>query len=84
MSTNSYIVVFKKPDEHPQATDDHIESLAQKVEQSGGSIKHRYSGGSRPSAIRGFAGEFSDDLKAEFEKNEAVKYVEPDGSVTTQ
>ncbi|KAK4050726.1 hypothetical protein OIO90_004948 [Microbotryomycetes sp. JL221] len=71
MSNNSYIVVFKREDEHPQATDDHLESCAQKVEQSGGSIKHRYNSRS----MRGFAGTFSDDLKAEFEKSDAVKYV---------
>lgn len=35
------------------------------------SIKHRYNSRS----MRGFAGQFDESLKAEFEKNEAVKYV---------
>ncbi|ORY89074.1 hypothetical protein BCR35DRAFT_300873 [Leucosporidium creatinivorum] len=80
MSLNNYIVVFKSEKDHAEATDDHISSLASKVESSGGSIKHRYEGRS----LRGFAGSFSDDLKKELESSDTVKYVEADGEVTTQ
>ncbi|SCZ89368.1 BZ3500_MvSof-1268-A1-R1_Chr1-1g01135 [Microbotryum saponariae] len=33
---NAYIVAFKKPEDHPTATDDHISELSKRVEQQGG------------------------------------------------
>ncbi|BGP18682.1 hypothetical protein JCM10213_006904 [Rhodosporidiobolus nylandii] len=74
--SNAYIVAFKTDDASVQAVD----QLASHVESKGGSIKHRYNS----KVMKGFAGTFSDDVKAELEKHEAVKYIEPDGSVSTQ
>ncbi|SCV71419.1 BQ2448_3007 [Microbotryum intermedium] len=77
---NAYIVAFKKPEDHPTATDDHITELSKRVEQQGGEIKHLYN--SR--TMRGFAASMPDALKDEFEANPAIKYVEADGPVTIQ
>ncbi|KAL8278512.1 hypothetical protein RQP46_009004 [Phenoliferia psychrophenolica] len=76
----SYIVVFKSESDAAGVKDDHIDSLASKVESSGGSIKHR----DNSRVMRGFAGSFNDDLKQELEKHPGVKYVEPDSSIGTQ
>ncbi|GAA6062332.1 hypothetical protein JCM10212_006582 [Sporobolomyces blumeae] len=78
MSLNSYIVVFKK-DSEAEASDDHISTCCDKVEKNGGEIKHRYTS----KVMRGFAGTMTEDLKKEFEQHPGVKYVEPDGAVST-
>ncbi|KAI5475128.1 hypothetical protein MNV49_001902 [Pseudohyphozyma bogoriensis] len=80
MSYNSYIVTFKKESDSSLATVGTLEELTSKVESSGGKIEQRYD--SR--IMRGFAGQFSEDLRKEFESHEAVKFVEPNGSVKTQ
>ncbi|GAA5897336.1 uncharacterized protein JCM6883_006661 [Sporobolomyces salmoneus] len=77
MSLNSYIVVFKKPEE-AEASDDHISECCSKLEKSGGEVKQRYTS----KVMRGFAGTMSEDLKKEFESHPGVKYVEPDGAVS--
>ncbi|GAA5894033.1 hypothetical protein JCM6882_007965 [Rhodosporidiobolus microsporus] len=74
MATQPYIVAFKTDEASIQAMDE----LAAHVESKGGSIKHRYNS----KIMKGFAGSFSEDVKAELEKHEAVKYVEPDGEVS--
>ncbi|GAA5856576.1 hypothetical protein JCM8547_005873 [Rhodosporidiobolus lusitaniae] len=73
--SNSYIVAFKTDDASVAALDE----LASHVESQGGSIKHRYNS----KIMKGFAGSFSEDVKAEIEKHPAVKYVEPDSAVST-
>ncbi|GJN92366.1 hypothetical protein Rhopal_005396-T1 [Rhodotorula paludigena] len=77
--TNSYIVVFKPESDGPHASADAISDLASKVEGSGGNIKHHYDS----KVMRGFAGSFSEDLKSELEQHPGVKYIEPDGAVST-
>ncbi|GAA5974701.1 hypothetical protein JCM11641_007230 [Rhodosporidiobolus odoratus] len=69
--SNAYIVAFKTDEASVQAVDE----LASHVESKGGSYNSKI--------MRGFAGTFSEDVKAELEKHEAVKYIEPDGSVST-
>lgn len=62
--SNSYIVVFKPESDGEHASTSAINDLAGKVEGSGGSIKHRYDS----KVMRGFAGSFSEELKAELEQ----------------
>ncbi|GAA6028954.1 hypothetical protein JCM8097_001523 [Rhodosporidiobolus ruineniae] len=73
--SNAYIVALKTDSD--VSVQDELSSL---VESKGGNIKHRYDS----KVIKGFAGSFSEDVKVEIEKHPAVKYVEPDGAVSTQ
>ncbi|BGP57145.1 hypothetical protein JCM8202_005417 [Rhodotorula sphaerocarpa] len=73
----AYIVAFKTGDEVEASA---VDDACAKVESSGGQIKHKYN--SR--VMTGFAGTFSDDVKADLEKHPHVKYIEPDQEVTTQ
>ncbi|POY72337.1 hypothetical protein BMF94_4639 [Rhodotorula taiwanensis] len=73
----NYIVAFKSGDDVEASA---IDDACAKVESNGGTIKHKYNS----KVMKGFAGSFSDDLKAELEKHPHVKYIEPDSEVTTQ
>ncbi|GAA6013704.1 hypothetical protein JCM10207_004826 [Rhodosporidiobolus poonsookiae] len=75
MSGNAYIVAFKTDEASVAALDE----LATSVESKGGSIKHKYNS----KIMKGFAGTFSEDVKAELEQHPAIKYIEPDGAVST-
>ncbi|BGP26598.1 peptidase S8 family protein [Rhodotorula toruloides] len=77
---NSYIVAFKPASDGAHAQDSAIDDLANKVEGSGGQIKHRYNS----KVMRGFAGSMSEETKNELEKHPGVKYIEPDQAVSTQ
>ncbi|GAA5938090.1 hypothetical protein JCM1841_003808 [Sporobolomyces salmonicolor] len=75
MPNNSYIVVFKDED----SFEGHLNACTEKVEQSGGEIKHRYA--SR--VMKGFSATMDEKTKTELESHPGVKYIEPDAAVST-
>ncbi|KAF9356694.1 hypothetical protein BGX26_004892 [Mortierella sp. AD094] len=71
---SSLIVIFKDGTPHEE-----IESAAQDIESSGGTISQRYT-----SALLGFSAVLPEGYVSALNGNPHVDYIEPDGEVTTQ
>ncbi|KAH7100769.1 hypothetical protein BKA62DRAFT_705578 [Auriculariales sp. MPI-PUGE-AT-0066] len=77
MSTNNFIVVFKD-----NATPEQIAQYKEQVNGGGGEVTHEYG-----TVLKGFAAKLTSEQFSSFTSlvdDGPIKYIEPDGVVTTQ
>ncbi|PFH47546.1 hypothetical protein AMATHDRAFT_67561 [Amanita thiersii Skay4041] len=72
--TPRFIVVFK-----PHVTKEQVEEYAQKVNDNGGDVTHRYD-----NVLNGFAATLPDNFMQNLQGDDLIDYIEPDGFVTIQ
>lgn len=90
----SYMVIFKKVDEHAAATDSLIDTIAEQVKSQGGpgsilsqeTPSSRWTGGEighryTMKSMRGFSAKIDQETLKTLENHPAVSYVEADSSV---
>jgi len=69
----SFIVVFRDG-----VTQEQIKEYINEVNENGGKVTHEYE------ALNGFAANLPESFLHNFKSNDLIKYVEPNGVVTTQ
>ncbi|KAG8983126.1 hypothetical protein FRB90_006293 [Tulasnella sp. 427] len=73
-SIGKFIVVFKE-----SATQEQINEYAEQVNSNGGKVTNHYG-----TVLKGFAAELTESQFQNFQGNDIIDYIEPDGVVTTQ